>query len=778
MLITGALTLMITLLAAKDIYGNWVRLANIQTLKSASALSDRLFDATERLSVERDVALSMLQAPDPDSIDDLRMRLDESRENTIKTLRASIAALKGFEFPELSALGEKIGAHLSVIEMLRPKVDDAARRPVEMRDRELPVLWSSEMNALMLESDELWVGFSSHLVDIDPIVTLHLRFEHLLRIITDYAGRERSLIGQLLSENADPSPQDIVALQRGQGAVALSWQISRTLADQSGLYPSIAPYYTDASSHYSTMHDMIQNLFYVPQEREGGVYPISADLWFELSTQASDSLTALRNVTIRTTSGYVDRLIAAAQREIATAGTIFALALVLCAYSFWMVVRRVIHPINRMVEALLRATRGEEVAFVAPAGGQDEIGKLADVLRVFQETVDEVRRTSTELTRSQTHLRAVVDYAVDGLFTIDAEGVIESFNPACERLFGFGVNEVIGRNISILMPGSQRWESDAYLPRDMGVPKAPAASGARELSAQRKDGTIFPIELSLSDFMLEDGQHFSAIVRDITLRKEAEEALVHYTRALEQSNKELDDFAYIASHDLKEPLRGIHNHSRFLLEDNEDKLDRDSIGRLNRLTFLSQRMERLVNDLLYFSRLGRQELAVQATDLNTVIHDIEATLDVFLSERSASITIPKELPIVICDKPRVSELFRNLITNGIKYNDKAQKIIEIGYLAAHKTPDGAGIANVFYVKDNGRGISPQFHEEIFRIFKRLQNEQDSEEGTGVGLTFVKKIIERHSGKIWLESELGLGTIFYFTLEGQEHDAEHASALAA
>ena len=284
--------------------------------------------------------------------------------------------------------------------------------------------------------------------------------------------------------------------------------------------------------------------------------------------------------------------------------------------------------------------------------------------------------------------------------------------------------------------------------------------------------------MSLSEFTLEDGQHFSAIVRDITLRKEAEDALAGYTRALEQSNKELDDFAYIASHDLKEPLRGIHNHSRFLLEDNEDKLDKDSVGRLNRLTSLSQRMERLVSDLLYFSRLGRQDLAVHATDLNAVVRDIEATLDVFLGERSACIVIPEPLPTIICDKTRVAELFRNLITNGVKYNDKAKKVIEIGHLSSGKTPDGVRVGNIFYVKDNGRGISPEFHEEIFRIFKRLQSEQDSEEGTGVGLTFVKKIIERHNGRIWLESELGSGTVFYFTLEEQRHDAAYGAAEAA
>ena len=175
-------------------------------------------------------------------------------------------------------------------------------------------------------------------------------------------------------------------------------------------------------------------------------------------------------------------------------------------------------------------------------------------------------------------------------------------------------------------------------------------------------------------------------------------------------------------------------------------------------------MERLVNDLLYFSRLGRQELAIQSTDMNAVIHDIESTLEVFLQERHARITIPKPLPTVTCDVTRVTEAFRNLITNAVKYNDKPEKTVEIGFLHEHALPDGSIASNVFYVRDNGKGIPSEFYEEIFRIFKRLQSSKDSqEEGTGAGLTFVKKIIERHDGRIWLESEIGKGTTFYFTL---------------
>jgi PAS domain S-box-containing protein len=770
LLITGALTLIIALLAAKEMYGNWQRLTDIRTLKSASALSDQLFDATEKLSVERDIALSMLRAPDADAVADLRPRLMESRHDTDGALHAAMTALGGYDFPELSALRSKIKAHLSAVRALRLQIDAAVKLPSSQHKREVAARWSGEVTTLILETQNLWIGFVRHFTNIDPIVTEHLWYKHFLRTITDYSGRERSLIGQLIAENADPAPEQISELLRGQGVTEESWQMARVLAEQSGLYASIAPYYTDARSHYSTMHDMIQDMFYVPGVRHGETYPISVDLWFELSMQASDSLSALRDASIKQTQKYAQNLIDATEREIAIQAAIFVLALLLCAYSFRVIVRRVIRPINEMVEALLKATRGESVDFTLPANRDDEIGKLAEVLHAFQENLEDVKRTAADLDRSENHLRAVVDHTLDGLITIDATGAIKSFNIACERIFGYSASEVIGQNVKVLMPEPYHGEHDDYLSRylDTGTAHIIGTPG-REVSAKRKDGSIFPIDLSISAFTSDDGRHFSGIIRDITLRKEAEEALARHTQALERSNKELDDFAYIASHDLKEPLRGIHNHSRFLLEDNAEKLDEESVGRLNRLVFLSQRMERLVNDLLYFSRLGRQELAIQPTDIGAVIVDIESTLEHFLEERGARITIPAPLPVVTCDKPRVTELFRNLITNAIKYNDKAERTVEIGFLESKSVAGGIVRKHVFSVKDNGLGIQPEFHQDIFRIFKRLQASKDSEEGTGVGLTFVKKIVERHGGEIWLESEPGNGTTFYFTLEAARHE---------
>jgi signal transduction histidine kinase len=254
-----------------------------------------------------------------------------------------------------------------------------------------------------------------------------------------------------------------------------------------------------------------------------------------------------------------------------------------------------------------------------------------------------------------------------------------------------------------------------------------------------------------------------AVATLIYFRRRIEVALRTNMSDLERSNQELDDFSYIASHDLKEPLRGLANHASFLLEDYEDKIDEDGVRRLNRIGQLCERMQRLIDDLMYFSRLGRADLAMRETDPNAVIIEIEQMMETLLSERHARIVVPFVLPLVICDSTRVTEVFRNLITNAVKYNDKTEPLVEIGFLETIDMEERV-VRSVFYVKDNGIGIDPEFHQEIFRIFRRLSNASGgADAGSGVGLTFVKKIVERHGGSIWLESEPGKGTVFYFSL---------------
>jgi chemotaxis family two-component system sensor kinase Cph1 len=252
----------------------------------------------------------------------------------------------------------------------------------------------------------------------------------------------------------------------------------------------------------------------------------------------------------------------------------------------------------------------------------------------------------------------------------------------------------------------------------------------------------------------------------IVLRKA--EKLAQVNQELERSNNDLDAFAYIASHDLKEPLRGIHNYSSFLIEDYSQILDEEGVDKLQTIARLTQRMEDLINSLLHFSRLGRTDLILRKIDLNELLNQVIETVTMSYSASSLEIQIPRPLPYVNCDRVQMSEVFSNLITNGIKYNNKPNKQIEIGW---YETSEATQMSDsclskksyTFYVKDNGIGIRPRHLDTVFRIFKRLHAPKKYGGGTGAGLTIAKKIVERHGGQIWLESTYGEGSTFYFTI---------------
>ena len=233
--------------------------------------------------------------------------------------------------------------------------------------------------------------------------------------------------------------------------------------------------------------------------------------------------------------------------------------------------------------------------------------------------------------------------------------------------------------------------------------------------------------------------------------------------ALTRSNQDLDDFAYITSHDLKEPLRGIGNYANFLIEDHADKLDDDGRAKLDTVVRLSVRMTHLLDGLLQFSRVGRVELAFGPVDLNEVLRHVLDSLRLLLEEQRVDLRIPRDLPTIPCDRVRVGEIFLNLIANAVKYNDKEAKWVEVGIL----DPTRPGIPAILYVRDNGIGIRDKHKAAVFRMFKRLNAPEKFGGGSGVGLTIVQKIVQRHGGRIWIESEFGVGTTFFFTLEAEE-----------
>ena len=301
-----------------------------------------------------------------------------------------------------------------------------------------------------------------------------------------------------------------------------------------------------------------------------------------------------------------------------------------------------------------------------------------------------------------------------------------------------------------------QWAGNPDKPVEVDGQKDLSPRNSFEAWKQTMEGTSHPWKHSEIDAV----RNFRNAFFNVVLHKSEELARVN--AELAQSNAQLDIFADITSHDLKEPLRGIHNYAHFLIEDYPIgvPLDEEGIAKLQTLIILTQRMEDLINSLLHYSRLGRTELVLQETDLNEVVHQALEMLHLRLRETGTRVKRPASLPVIFCDRVSVGEVFYNLLSNAMKYNDKAEKYVEIGFIPSGK-PGKA--PPTFYVRDNGIGIAPEYYESIFRMFKRLHERSEYGSGTGVGLTIVRKIVERHGGKIWLESEEGKGTTFYFTL---------------
>ncbi|MGB3615334.1 MAG: ATP-binding protein [Elainellaceae cyanobacterium] len=246
------------------------------------------------------------------------------------------------------------------------------------------------------------------------------------------------------------------------------------------------------------------------------------------------------------------------------------------------------------------------------------------------------------------------------------------------------------------------------------------------------------------------------------------DALAELNGQLMTSNGELDAFAYAASHDLKEPLRGIYNYSSFLLEDFPDDFSEEGVSHLKAIAKLTQRMENLIDSLLHYSRLGRTELVKVPVNVSDLLKDIA---DLFCVQTSDDVTlqIGADLPTVPGDAVQLMEVFTNLISNAIKYNDNPQKHVEVGICSTVPLEAKLGGSDpnsiTFYVKDNGIGIPEKHQANIFRLFKRIHSPKKYKSGTGVGLTLVKRIIERHGGSIAVISAQGEGSAFYITLPG-------------
>jgi len=382
---------------------------------------------------------------------------------------------------------------------------------------------------------------------------------------------------------------------------------------------------------------------------------------------------------------------------------------------------------------------------------------------------DELQRTNAELmqltldledrvaqrTESEEKFRNLAETASDAILSADSLGKIIYFNPAAERIFSYSSTEIIGQPLTLLMPERFHDPHRQGLDRFLRTGEARVIGKTVELAARRKNGSEFPIELALSSWKAREGTFFTAIVSDITERKKSEEHLLRTVGELKRSNDELQQFAYIASHDLQEPLRMVASYTQLLAKRYKGRLDSDADEFIAYAVDGSNRMRGLIQDLLAYSSAGTNGTALREISSENALKEALTNLRATIEESGAVVT-HDSLPAITTDDTQLARVFQNLVGNAIKYRSA-----EVPRVHVSATKNG-GKEWIFSVRDNGLGIDPQYFERIFILFQRLHGQKEFK-GTGIGLAICRKIVERLGGRIWVESQPEKGSTFCFAL---------------
>jgi PAS domain S-box-containing protein len=343
-------------------------------------------------------------------------------------------------------------------------------------------------------------------------------------------------------------------------------------------------------------------------------------------------------------------------------------------------------------------------------------------------------------------LAAIVDAAEDAIIAKDLLGNIVTWNGGASRLYGYTAAEIVGRSSAVLIPSDRQDEFPELL-------ETIASGGTirhHETIRLRKDGKRLDVSVTVSPIKDELGKitGMAVVESDISKAKQSE-------AELKRSNSELEQFAYVASHDLQEPLRAMSGTVQILQRRYQGQLDDRADALISHAVAAVTRMQTLVNDLLAFSRLGRHGDPFAPTDCTTVLNDVLANLELAIAE-SGAIVSHDPLPVIVADASQLLRLLQNLICNSLKFRAEGRQCHI--HIAARRERNYW----LFSVRDNGIGIEPQYFERIFVVFQRLHT-RDEYPRTGMGLAVCKKIVERHGGDLWLESEYGAGTVFFFTI---------------
>ena len=361
-----------------------------------------------------------------------------------------------------------------------------------------------------------------------------------------------------------------------------------------------------------------------------------------------------------------------------------------------------------------------------------------------------------ELEATRRH-HQIIETALDAFVELDSVGVITDWNAQAEATFGWARSDAIGRHFSeLIIP--KRYRHDQGEGDFLSAGEGPVLNRRVEILAVHRSGEEFPIEMAISTIQWNKRRLFALFIRDVREQKQAQQQLARKAEELARSNAELEQFAYVASHDLQEPLRMVASYTQLLARRYAGRLDADADDFIAFAVDGATRMQALIQDLLSYSRVTTNGRSLQLTSAKNACDIALGNLRRSIEESSAVVGVDS-LPLVLADTMQLTHVFQNLIGNALKYRNACGPEIRISAQAS-------GSYWIFSVKDNGIGIDPQYFDRIFQMFQRLHTNGEYS-GTGIGLAICRKIVERHGGKIWVESQLGQGATFSFTVPRAE-----------
>ncbi|CAL4869809.1 Adaptive-response sensory-kinase SasA (plasmid) [Asticcacaulis sp. MM231] len=702
--ILGSLGLVLLLALSIILFTSIARLQEATVAKQSNQITDLILSSAGTWAQERGLTNLELNAPLPASPASLA-RIRRLRAKADGDFRKALALMpkSGLKADPVQHIAfESAFVHL---EASRAQVDQDLSLPLGQRDPALRRDWFPSISAVIERSQMFALHYTSQALIATSAISKDSIARHNLSLMSEYAGRERGLMAGIIASGRPITRDQMNALAEYRAYVVEGWRVFTNLEmrpDEKAVFGSpMARVRTGFFGTYETTRARL-----IREGMEGRPYSLTAQAWFDEATSAINDILALE----KASTTYVDdRLELQTHAQVIVlwlCAAFLVLGIVAVGGAFWLVNRHVLYTVAK--------------------------------------------------------LDAIFENAGEGLMTIDSHGTITSFNPACERIFMTTAHEAVGSNVNAFMPEPFQSEHDSYLAHYAKTGEAKLIGEAgREFTGVRRGGESFPMALSVSQFELEDGTHFCGVIRDVTTTRMAEQDRQALLKKLIESNTELERFAYVASHDMQEPIRMVMNFSQVLVHDYGAQMDDKGREYLQVLSDSSHRMLTMISDLLQYARLGADGMTWSEVDMMEELKQVKLNLGELIAETAAVIdSVP--LPKVYGNAIQLHRVLQNLISNAIKYKAQGRHPhIFIGV-------QDEGTHWLFSVTDNGMGIEEAYLQQIFEPFRRLHT-QDQIKGAGFGLSIVKKIVESHGGEVLVTSTPGDGTTFSFTLPKRRPD---------